>query len=379
MKGRYAFFSHKTALVLNRAVELGKLAVLPDPAVTTLPVPSLCVTNQKELKALAEKTPNIASYLGDGKAHLIVPGAASRSRGRRAAFHVWSDAVPDRAFIRLHEQVFASSPLFAVLQMALARRPSALTMTQIREGAAQDERIHRELGLAPSAVSVEELLDWERARGMLRAVCALMEFAGSYRLMGSAEGENTTYGVPRSINRGDVSMFLDAWPALRGVMRARQAVGYAFDGSASPMETGLVLMLTLPPELGGYGLPRPRLNERVPEVLESLPLSSQREIIVDLFWPEARLVLEYDGREFHEGRGAAKITADSERKNTLAALGYAVLSATSGQVTRMGHLDLLARQIAHLLGVELPVPTDLQRIRRLRLRAMLLPPMQGSS
>lgn len=378
MKGRYAFFSHKTALALNRAAELGELAVLPDPAVTTLPVPSLCVTNQKELKAVVEKAPHIAGYLGQGKAHLIVPGAASRSRGRRAAFHVWSDAVPERAFIRLHEHVFASSPLFAVLQMALARRPSSLTVAQIREGAAQDEHIHRELGLAPSAVSAEELLDWERARGMLQAVRVLMEFAGSYRLMGSAEGADVTYGVPHSINRADVSKFLDAWPALRGVMRARQAVGYAFDGSASPMETGLVLMLTLPPELGGYGLPRPRLNERVPEALWSLPFSSQRDIIVDLFWPEAKLVLEYDGREFHEGRGAAKITADSERKNTLAALGYAVLSATSGQVSRAGHLDLLAHQIAHLLGMELPVPTDLQRIRRTRLRTMLLPPVHGS-
>lgn len=370
----YAFVGHESAVEANRAIARGLVPVLPCPDVMALPEPEFCVTNQKKFKALAREVDLEALGLTGRPVHLIVPYAAARSSGRLARFHVWGDIVPGDAFVRVHERLFVSSPLFTVLQLACARRPTSLTKQQVQDSMDETRSVRSARGLPVSAVSGADLLAWENIRAIVEAARVLTEFAGSYR-MPSRPGESVAYDLEAALTCDSVASTLGALPILKGAERAQRIVCLAFDGSASPMETMLVLILTLPVELGGYGLPRPRLNVRIAVEPDELRFCSKDKMVVDLYWDEARLVLEYDSGEFHAEKGRGKRACDTERANSLTALGYQVLSATYELVRDSRRLDLLARQIAHKLGVELATPDGPQSLFRARLHALLLPPV----
>ena len=116
------------------------------------------------------------------------------------------------------------------------------------------------------------------------------------------------------------------------------------------METSVALMLSMPVERGGYGLPKPQLN-KTPERF------GEHVVEADLLWEDAKLVVEYDSKEFHAAKGADKIDADIMRANAMRAVGYTVLEVTPGIAMDPYRFDTLARQIAGLLSVEL-APVD---------------------
>ena len=85
--------------------------------------------------------------------------------------------------------------------------------------------------------------------------------------------------------------------------RARRGAAYVRDGVDSPMETRLRMLLVL------AGLPEPEVNHKIRDargwVLRRL----------DLSYPAARLIVEYDGRHHAESRGQWK--SDLERREEL--------------------------------------------------------------
>lgn len=122
-----------------------------------------------------------------------------------------------------------------------------------------------------------------------------------------------------------------------------RAVRYAVDGSASPMETALALMLSLPKSEGGYGLPKPQMNRVLP-----LDAETGRVRVADLFWPEPKVVVEYDSDAFHTEK--EKLRRDALRRNQLESQSVTVLTATAGHLSSLAALDELAGQIARALG-----------------------------
>lgn len=69
--------------------------------------------------------------------------------------------IPAHAFVRVHERVFVSSPLFTAVQLALAPRPSRLSREAARAAATENARICRELGIEGRLATAEELLAWQ--------------------------------------------------------------------------------------------------------------------------------------------------------------------------------------------------------------------------
>lgn len=61
---------------------------------------------------------------------------------------------------------------------------------------------------------------------------------------------------------GRIKRYLSWCKGAPGIMRARAAAGLLMDGSNSPLETNVMLGLTLPPRHRGIGLRKPVLNER---------------------------------------------------------------------------------------------------------------------
>ena len=73
---------------------------------------------------------------------------------------------------------------------------------------------------------------------------------------------------------------------------------------------------------------------RLPAPQREVTLIPGRRFRVDLYWPEARLVVEVDGGTFAAGRhsrGMGQAT-DAEKRNLLTLLGYRVLTVTTPHV-----------------------------------------------
>ena len=107
---------------------------------------------------------------------------------------------------------------------------------------------------------------------------------------------------------------------------------------------------SIPPSLGGFGLPRPELN---------FPIETNEGGIVmrrcDLYWPDQRFALEYDSDTFHSD--ASKLHLDSSRRSTLEKAGVHVVSVTKNQVFDRGQLFNLATIVSKRLGKRLsPTP-----------------------
>ena len=112
--------------------------------------------------------------------------------------------------------------------------------------------------------------------------------------------------------------------------------------------------------------PQPKLNKRIDHGKAAGKRSNKAYHRCDLFWPEAKLAVEYDSDEYHTG--ADRIAEDSKKRVDLGALGIDVVTVTSGQIQSAVEFERLARLIAKKLGKKLRYknPQFLKAQRELR-------------
>ena len=377
-KTTFALVSHESAVEAIWALAAREWqGVLDDENVWLVPAPANCVKTQGEVKKLAAEVDLLSLGICRTPIDLLVPDKACYSRGKRAKFHVWSDFFAPHSFVRVHERVLVSTPYFAVLQLAMWCRVDRLSREAARRSAEEGARLRNELGVAGEGSTAEELVRWENIARLVRAVQVLSDFMGTYRYVpvfdGTEKYPDVIYGMQPIVTPERMVTYLVEMGSVRGIERAREVTGLAFAGAASPMEAFLALMLSLPCDMGGFGLPRPQMNYEVHVLPELRELSSQEAMFVDLGWPEPKVAVEFYGWEEHFGSGHLKVASDAARANSLTSLGWTVLHVTYEQVKTVAGMTLLARQVASALGVSLPEPSELELVWRSRLLALLLP------
>lgn len=238
--------------------------------------------------------------------HILVSSPEGRIRSHRLRSHVWSTELPKDALYMLTDEVLIASPSFCLQQMAARSSVAygAAVGTEICGGYARSPRAPHGFYKRPPLAGVDELMT---------------HFT-------------TEHGY--------------------GARRAREALAYVVEGSRSPMETIVVLLFTLPVELGGCGMPRPVLNCRI-EIPPSLQLALGKPYLtVDLCWPEWRIILEYDSYLWHGGR--EQQDADNPRNEGLRDLGWMVRSVTSGMLGNDNVLDELVSKVMSRAGRTIP-------------------------
>ena len=109
--------------------------------------------------------------------------------------------------------------------------------------------------------------------------------------------------------------YIEAHRGAPGIKRLRRATGLAEPRSESPMETRLRLQLVL------ARLPRPCVQVDLHD-------ASRRFLgRADLYYPDRRLVIEYDGENHKE-----RLAQDMRRQNALVNAGYQLLRFTAGDL-----------------------------------------------
>lgn len=362
----YLFVSHWSACEALRLVK----ADLPSwpPAPRLLPTHGDCIAHQRSFAQLDKEVDLRRLGIVSLPTDILVPTSGMRRVGKRARMHEWRGLLPARSFLPVHENVLVSRPEFALLQLANVHVRKAPAYDQAIDRYLEEKRVLKELGIDAEA-AIEDVYAWEKHAAIIRVVQVAMEFMGTYR-MPTNPGDAARYGCPQLTDKRQIKAFIERFPTSNAYRHTGafhnldRILQWSLTNSASPMETALVLMLTLPPKQGGYGIPQPELNS-------PLDHGDPNSLKPDLLWREQKLAIEYDSDEFHAGAGADKVEADIERANSLRARGLSVLEITPGIALNFSKLDTAARQVAALLNCELPAVDHTTRFRRQSLHHLL--------
>ncbi|MBR2790123.1 MAG: hypothetical protein IKD70_05840 [Eggerthellaceae bacterium] len=306
--------SHKSAWRFWRTFA-GNRAALPKSRrskLTDAPVP-LTADLLEELASLS--IPVTANIPLD----LLFSTTAVRSRAKRIRAHHTSRPLPPASLIPLSDHVFVTCPELTFFQIA-----GEYSMAQL---------------------------------AMIGA-----ELCGTYRLFDASGVRLAHQAERRPITAPDAIIAYGEALGLAGNSPAFQAARHVPENAASPMEAMVALLLALPRTRGGYGLPAPILNHPVPLGKEAALMYPHSPCRCDLYWPDARLDVEYEGREAHE----TAFIQDSARRAALMQEQIDVIVLTKQQVYDAEVFDAVATLIAGKLGVRIRFRGDPGRLAAAR-------------
>lgn len=264
-----------------------------------------CVTTPAAARRIAQGTP-----FENVPLHILTDKPFSRNdEGTR--FHVNKGPFPKGAFIQVSSQLFVASPQLSFIQTA-------------------------------KNMPLGQVFLYEEA------LCGAFAIA-----------EDSKYGINERAplaTAKQLQRYTQACGGMTGAKQARQVAALLVDGSASPRESMALGALTLPLRHGGWGLPGARLNHRI-EIPQRFSWPGQRKYFVaDLYWPDAKIALEYDSDVEHAHR--VGIYRDSLKRNTLIDMGYTPICVTSIQLNNPSELAHVAETIRRALGKQKRKPSD---------------------
>lgn len=174
-------------------------------------------------------------------------------------FHNYSGLLPNGSFVKFTNGIYVSSPELLFCQMA-------------------------------QYLSEEKLL------------LLGLEMCGSYCISHDAE-----FGFVNNLDplttpvkiKNYITAFKKIQNNFRGINKALYISKYLEQGSASPQESRLYIMLAAPRKIGGYGIKHIKLNNKVILSTEASQICGQRIVVPDLSIKDSKIAIEYDSDAFH--------------------------------------------------------------------------------
>lgn len=275
-------------------------------------------------------------------------------RDTKAAVKFLESAVTPELAPAVRDRFFSDGSLIhATVAHARLRRAGGGIETSVRKGPFHPRSFMR-IGDG-LYVSTPEMVFCEMASvlSLERLIALGFELCGTYR-------RASTFGLARYdaiplTSPGALASFIEKSPQFKGVKKARRALSCILAGSASLRESELAMLLCLPYSLGGYGLPHPTMNAEMP-LPKNVAATGRSSLRCDLYWPVARLDVEYDSAEFHS---AERLLAnDSMRRIALESMDVTSVNLTAEHLRRASLFDEAAQGIARILGKRVRLPGD---------------------
>lgn len=252
--------------------------------------------------------------------------------------HIKRTLLPEKSFYRLDDNVYVASPELCLMQLA-----TKLTEPQV--------------------------------------VKLALEMCGTYAIDETANDDSGFYdwreedddaGIikrPPLTTAARLKAYASKLYRPNSKARSVHFLRYVVNGSASPRETALYMLLCMPLRFGGYGLAIPELNRRIKLTLQEQLMVGARHFDCDLYWRSKHTAVEYDSKKHHSAE--EKQQRDAIRRNMLQYKGTRVIVATRIQVNKEGRFDSLARQIGRAIGKRFRTPTREHILARQQLREVL--------
>lgn len=255
--------------------------------------------------------------------HLLVDNRNKTSSSDWIVCHRWAQTLPPGSFFSPCRDVFVSTPEFCFLQLAGALPRISL----IRLG---------------------------------------YEMCATYRL--DSRSEHGFCDCAPLTTPARLELFLSRSASSRATEKAQDALRWVTARSASPRETALAMLLSLPTEMGGCGAGLPELNYELEVSREGMPEKRR----IDLFWSDARFGLEYDSDQEHAS--PESLAKDSLREKEIELEGIRLARVTNGELRSEQGRELLFRTVCHALGKRRVAPSERTRFARRELAIALLSP-----
>lgn len=238
--------------------------------------------------------------------HAMTSAAVKNEHPALLVHHSLRSAIPVRSFFRLAKGIYVCSPEMAFVQVA--------------------------------------------ARIPLRELIRLgFELCGSYSLSEHAPGG--FFNRKPLMTTRSLRAFIEGAPGMHGSKNAARALRYILPDSASPAETRLAMALSLPCNLGGFGLPQPTMNRRIALSKAERTIAGKSHLRCDLYWEGKGVGVEYDSDLEHTG--SERIAADAARRNTLAFASTTLITITRLQYNNPARFAAMAKELAKLLGAQI--------------------------
>lgn len=286
--------------------------------------PGTCMSGTHEILALIEALPEpLRALLTPTPAaplHVMVTAAKESYRARLIKHHVCSSPLPEGSFMRVADGVLVPSwPLYFVLRC--------------RELPKLSDRLKLGMELCGT---YSHLIPGDESTSTFTHI------ANEY---GPLESAWNNKRIMPATSAAELRAYLVVATSLRGRTLALEAVRYLLDNSASPCETILGLMASLPCSIGGYGFTHVELNpaKKVPEKLRHL--THFVECHPDCFLVDLQTDLEFASSEHHTGKAALR--RDAARRNDIQTMGIEVKDVTWDMLSRFDSLELLFGQLLH--------------------------------
>ncbi len=251
-----------------------------------------CEPTRETLQHLAIRLPMLPKPY-----HVSIPSYHQRPV-ENSVRHQCGEQPRGKAFIRIADGIFASSPELCFVQLA-------------------------------NELSFHELI---RAGSVL---------CSNFRLDTLADGALESRSSLTTKKR--IASFIRANPGLRGVKHARQAIPHVVEKAASPPEVFLALVLELPFRYGGFQVENLVANRRFQLTQKAQTLSGRRTLVPDLLILADRLAIEYDSTAEHAT--ATQLTRDARKRLALEKDGYKVITVTAKQLANRVEMRRIAEQI----------------------------------
>ena len=198
------------------------------------------------------------------------------------------------------------------------------------------------------------------------AVSMGMELCGKYRtsLTQYDRGEGYDFLKYSRTSKAALRRYLRDTHGTKEGKRAKRILRHVVDDCSSPMSCYLYLLLCLPRSQGSYGLERIHTWGAYTTEHGFLPASSGEYMLYDLFWPNKFVAMQYTGDRYPTQRDFAALVTEDMR----------VVCVTDHDIKDPDRFDTKARELAKLLDVTLPEPTDKWLKARDRLRRQVRMP-----
>ncbi len=269
----------------------------------------------------------------------LVVGYGDQRRVPGTTVHIRREPLPERSFYKLDDNVYVASPELCLMQLA-----TKLSEPQIVKLALEMCGFYAIDPSDPGSMfDFSDLLDEES--GMSKR--------------------------PPLTNATKLKAYAKRLFAPDSRAPSAHYLRYVIDGSASPRETALYMLLCMPLRLGGYGLALPELNKRIELTQAEKLMVGARHFDCDLYWDLRRrsIAVEYDSRKHHTA--LEKQERDAIRRNMLQYKDVQVIVATRTQINKPSEFDKLAHQIGKAIGKRFRIPEKEHIKARANLRKVL--------
>lgn len=170
-----------------------------------------------------------------------------------------------------------------------------------------------------------------------------------------------------------LSSVIDESEGVRGLPVARRAASQVQNGSGSPLEARLLLLLCASARLGGEQWERPSLNRRISYDNQAQCLSGSGYCVCDFLWPEKKVLIEANGESYHSDRNGFRL--ESGRRAALESMGYSVFDISYSQISNLDQFEIMVDTFARNAGFSLFTRSEAFLRRRRALHKELFSPV----